>query len=424
MTNKKSLALLGELHNEIRIEDNLENLLSMAVISKLTPTKFDELYKSPLAKIKDNLASIIQNDKKLNQLNSLESLLDKNLSAETLAETIYFIKDRNDLSQLANDCMHLYSYSRDRKIGAISTSQSVIEIVSRYLSDIKHLRVFDGAAGICSLISQLNAKEIYLADKNRKIRNFGVNVLLLNNINAQYITINSLTEHKQSINADLVVTQPPWGLRLSSEQQYTISKNEYLLCGRDGKIPVSAADSLWIQHAIYHTNDKGKIITIMPQGWLFRGGYDAELREYLLEHDYVQAIIALPAGLMQHTSIQSVILVLNKNKEKKDQGVVHFVDANDFGKHENRKKILTEDDIDLIVKLAKGDIKEHKYYRSVLLPEIYQNKNDLNIKRYIQEKIEFTLPDASEELVKYKKIEKQYQKSQSALIKLLNDINS
>ena len=141
---------------------------------------------------------------------------------------------------------------------------------------------------------------------------------------------------------------------------------------------------------------------------LFRGGYDAKLRNYLLENDLIESIIGLPAGLLQHANIPSVILVLNKCKQKEQQSVINFVDASGLGIVDKRKLNFSHDNIKLVVSLAKGEKKKHKLYKAVLLPEIYKNNNNLNIKLYIEPKEEFVVPDFNTEKEKLKEAQKQF----------------
>ena len=415
--------LFGDLQKLIRIEDSLEILLALSVIAKLTPEEFRDIYKSPKATLKESLHSLIKSHEKLKEIDSLDCLYKKFLTTDNLAEIVYFLNKVDDFSGLADVLLQAFSASQGRRGGEFSTAVSVAKIIKGYIGEVSHLKIYDGAAGICALTSQLNATNLVLEEKNSVSRNLGKNLLLLKGIDADYRVTDSLLNQRSSVQADLVITQPPWGMRLSGNDLEKIKNAKYLLCGKDEKIPASAGDALWIQQALYHANEKGRVIMLLPHGWLFRGGYDAELREFLLEHDYVQTIIGLPAGLMLHTTIPSVILVLNKKKGQSQQGVVHFVDANGFGRDVKKQKVLSSEEIEQIVDLAKGKQPEHVRYRLVLLPEIYQNKNDLSIKQYIKEEPgDIDFPDQAAELTKLQHAEIEFNAAQAKLVKLLNQL--
>lgn len=46
---------------------------------------------------------------------------------------------------------------------------------------------------------------------------------------------------------------------------------------------------VWLQLALWALNDRGKGYVFLPKGWLFRGGYDAQVREYFIENELIDA---------------------------------------------------------------------------------------------------------------------------------------
>src|SRR5690606_19373059 len=90
-------------------------------------------------------------------------------------------------------------------------------------------------------------------------------------------------------------------------------------------IPMTAGDSLWLQLALWALNDTGKGYVFLPKGWLFRGGYDAQVREYFIENELIDCIVQLPSKFFNHTTIAPVLVILNKAKKKGTP--VRFIDA-------------------------------------------------------------------------------------------------
>ena len=81
---------------------------------------------------------------------------------------------------------------------------------------------------------------------------------------------------------------------------------------------------------------------VLPHGVLFRGAAEATIRQTLIEKNYLDAVIGLPANLFYGTSIPTTILVFKKNRKNKD---ILFIDASkefEKGKNQNtlQKKIL------------------------------------------------------------------------------------
>lgn len=100
---------------------------------------------------------------------------------------------------------------------------------------------------------------------------------------------------------DVVIANPPFGSKLSRE------------LSRHFAIPSSDGTSLFIQHALSQLKPHGRAVIAVPDGFLFKGGTERELRRYLLEQGQVEAVIGLPAGAFSpHTNIKCSLLVLSK----------------------------------------------------------------------------------------------------------------
>lgn len=102
---------------------------------------------------------------------------------------------------------------------------------------------------------------------------------------------------------DVVLANPPIGAKTSREpwryQHFAIATND--------------STSLFIQHALSQLKPNGRAVIAVPEGFLFRGGAERELRRYLLEQGQVEAVIGLPAGAFApYTGIKSSLLVLSK----------------------------------------------------------------------------------------------------------------
>jgi type I restriction enzyme M protein len=92
----------------------------------------------------------------------------------------------------------------------------------------------------------------------------------------------------------------------------------------------------------------GKAVALVTQGVLFRGGVEGEIRENVIENNLLEAVIALPAGLLYGTSLQVAVLIFKYGKETTD---VLFVDASEHYGKVNKQKLLHEEDIQRIVEV-------------------------------------------------------------------------
>ncbi len=133
----------------------------------------------------------------------------------------------------------------------------------------------------------------------------------------------------------------------------------------NGRFPAGTPGSgdmqlLFMQSAVNKMNDDNGRAAIIENGSpLFSGGTssgESQIRRYLLEHDLIEAIIALPTDLFYNTGIATYIWVLSKNKRKERQGKVQLIDATSIC-HKLRKALgnksneITKEDREQITKL-------------------------------------------------------------------------
>lgn len=119
---------------------------------------------------------------------------------------------------------------------------------------------------------------------------------------------------------------------------------------------------------------------VLPHGVLFRGAAEGKIRQSLIEKNHIDTIIGLPANLFYGTSIPTIIMVLKKNRVKRD---VLFIDASkNFAKGKNQNN-LREEDINKIIETYVNRQDVDKYAHVASLDEIKENEYNLNILRYV-----------------------------------------
>lgn len=117
------------------------------------------------------------------------------------------------------------------------------------------------------------------------------------------------------------------------------------------------------------------------QGFFYRGGAEKTIRQYLVDNNFVEAVIALPDNLFFGTSIATYILVLAKNKA---EAKTLFIDATAFFKKETNNNILSQENIDTILELFAK--KEDVAYQSMLIDNasIVENDYNLSVSTYVE----------------------------------------
>ena len=176
------------------------------------------------------------------------------------------------------------------------------------------------------------------------------------------------------------VANPPYSANWSADMHFMEDErfNEY------GKLaPKSKADFAFVQHMVYHMDEDGRAVVLLPHGVLFRGAAEEVIRKHLIQKlNVLDAVIGLPANLFFGTGIPVCVLVLKRERNGNSDNIL-FIDASsDFeaGKNQN---ILRECDIDKIVETYERRQDVDKYAHVATMQEIEENGFNLNIPRYV-----------------------------------------
>lgn len=103
--------------------------------------------------------------------------------------------------------------------------------------------------------------------------------------------------------------------------------------------PKSKADLAFTLHILSWLAVNGAAAIVEFPGVLYRGGAEAKIRQYLIDNNFVDAVIQLPPDLFFGTTIATCIIVLKKSK--RDNATL-FIDASaEFTRSGNKNK-LTE----------------------------------------------------------------------------------
>ncbi len=78
--------------------------------------------------------------------------------------------------------------------------------------------------------------------------------------------------------------------------------------------PKSKADLAFTLHILSWLAVNGTAAIVEFPGVLYRGGAEQKIRQYLIDNNYVDAVIQLPADLFFGTTIATCIIVLKKSR--------------------------------------------------------------------------------------------------------------
>ncbi len=165
---------------------------------------------------------------------------------------------------------------------------------------------------------------------------------------------------------DYMLSNPPFGVEWKKVQKQVT--DEHKAKGFEGRfgpgLPrVSDGSLLFLMHLVSKMRDPregGSRIGIILNGSpLFTGGAgsgESEIRRYLLEHDMVEAIVALPTDMFYNTGIATYVWVLSNNKPAERQGKVQLINAVDrYSKMRkslgSKRQYIDDANIEAIVRL-------------------------------------------------------------------------
>lgn len=133
-----------------------------------------------------------------------------------------------------------------------------------------------------------------------------------------------------------MLSNPPYGVDWKKYQEPIKAEADTMgFSGRfgAGTPRISDGQLLFLQHMISKMRDDevgSRIGIVMNGSPLFTGGAgsgESEIRRWMLENDWVEAIVALPTDLFYNTGIQTYVWLLTNRKERKRHGKVQLIDA-------------------------------------------------------------------------------------------------
>ena len=244
------------------------------------------------------------------------------------------------------------------------------------LADLKKdAKVFNPFAGLASFGVYLDQGQDYFGQElNQKTWALGALRLMAYEWpgSSKYVCDDSILHWPyESEKFDLILSSPPFGMRLGHHY-------------RDIEPSIRTIEQFLIEKGVQYLKQSGKLIALLPQGFLFRGMQEQRLREHLVEEDLIDTIISLPGGLLLNTGIPLIILVLDRNK--KLPGRVKFVDAKNFVIAKGpREKVLNDYSLNNFIH---SDKEEENVVKIVYNEQIRDNDYNLSVARYFQKQIE------------------------------------
>ncbi|MEJ1324265.1 type I restriction-modification system subunit M [Latilactobacillus sakei] len=354
-------------------------------------------------------------------------------------------EDKDILGEIYEYLIGQFATSAWKKGGEFYTPHQVSKILAKLVTmDVAPsntaFSVYDPTMGSGSLLltvrnqlpetTQAGAIKFYGQELNTTTYNLARMNLMMHDVSFNNMTLNNADTLEsdwpdgpdeagvdQPRSFDAVVANPPYSAKWDNNE----TKLKDPRFSEYGKLaPASKADFAFVLHSLYHLNNDGTMAIVLPHGVLFRGAAEGKIRQTLIEKNYLDAVIGLPANLFYGTSIPTTILVFKKNRQAKD---VLFIDASsDFEKAKNQNN-LRDSDVDKIVVAYKSREDVDKYAHVATLDEIKENDFNLNIPRYVdtfEEEEPIDIDEVKKEIaaidLEIAKLEKEFAEMEAQLV--------
>lgn len=284
--------------------------------------------------------------------------------------------------------MQMYASSAGKSGGEYYTPQEVSELLARItvVGKTEVNKVYDPAVGSGSLL--LKFDKVLGRDKVRQ-GFFGQEInlntynlarinMFLHDINYEKFSIahgDTLTEpaHWDDEPFEAIVSNPPYSIKWDGDANPLLI-NDPRFAPAGVLAPKSKADLAFTMHILSWLAVNGTAAIVEFPGVLYRGGAEAKIRKYLIDNNYVDAVIQLPPDLFFGTTIATCIIVLKKSKS---DNAVLFVDASaEFTRIGNKNKLTDANQAKILEAFtARADVGHF----TKLVPNSDLAANDYNI---------------------------------------------
>ncbi|QHK19840.1 type I restriction-modification system subunit M [Pseudarthrobacter psychrotolerans] len=294
--------------------------------------------------------------------------------------------------------MQMYASSAGKSGGEYYTPQEVSELLARITVVGKTAvnKVYDPACGSGSLLLKFakvlgkdNVRQgFYGQEINLTTYNLARINMFLHDINYEKFDFahgDTLTDpaHWDDEPFEAIVSNPPYSIKWDGDSNPLLI-NDPRFAPAGVLAPKSKADLAFTLHILSWLAVNGTAAIVEFPGVLYRSGAEQKIRKYLIDNNYVDAVIQLPPDLFFGTTIATCILVLKKSK--KDNAVL-FIDASaEFVRIGNKNK-LTELNLQKIVD-AYTDRGDADYFAQLVSnSDIAENGYNIAVSSYVLEEV-------------------------------------
>lgn len=296
-----------------------------------------------------------------------------------------------DMGYIFENLVQRFSESYNEEAGAHFTSRDIIYLMCDLLltdngivndDDGIHCTVYDMTMGTSQMLTCMEERLKQLDSKatvqtfGQEINPFTMGIAVADTMihggdpdNMQFG--DTLSDDKfTGYQFDFVISNPPFGIDWKREASVVEAEHKKGEAGRfaPGLPSKSDGQMLFLMNGVKKLKDTGRMAIIQNGSSLFTGDAgsgQSEIRRYLIENDWLDAIVQLPNDSFYNTGIATYIWIVNKDKPQERKGKVQLIDASKCCQSRrkpigNKRVDITKNSRDMIVQ-AYGEYRTETY---------------------------------------------------------------
>lgn len=265
-----------------------------------------------------------------------------------------------DCGYIFEDLVRRFNESYGEEAGAHFTSRDIIYLMTDILlCDTKFngdtITVYDMAMGTSQMLSCMEER-IHALDSETEVTCFGqefnpstfaiakADMMIRGGDPNNMRFGDTLSDDKfKDYTFDRIISNPPFGIDWKREQKAVEAEAAMGENGRfaPGLPKISDGQQLFVLNGLSKLAPDGKMAIIQNGSPLFSGDAGSgpsNIRQYILENDWLETIVQLSTDQFMNTGISTYIWVLNKAKPEERAGKVQLIDASHC--YEPRRKSI------------------------------------------------------------------------------------
>ena len=377
------------------------------------PENIRENFESYLNHFSENVIDVIHRMKFQQEIETMsENQLLYLVIKEFCTEKAYLGADKVssvDMGYIFEELVRKFSESYDEHAGAHFTARDIINLMTELLvgEDEGRLQdegitatIYDMAMGTSQMLGCMSDRLLEI-DPDADITTYGQELneqtfaiakadTLIKGGNADNMRQgDTLGDDKfDGYKFDYIISNPPFGIEWKTSKAAVEAEYKKGAAGRfePGLPAIGDGQQLFLLNGVAKLKDTGRMAIIQNGSPLFKGDAgsgESNIRGYLLENDWLEAIVQLPNDLFYNTGIATYIWVVTRNKSDERQGKVQLIDASQC--YEKRRKPLGNKRVEITETARKLIMQAYHNFNDGMLTQTTADGTEIRVESKVRE---------------------------------------